>query len=77
MPTIDGYRFLIVQARLRVLRYAAVKTPPHLRHRTAVVFQQFILHRQAPVHQFAHRRIAHQRGKPAVKGAHLYRPVGL
>ena len=76
MPTIDGDRVFIVQARLRVLRHAAVKTPPHLCYCAAVVFEQFILHRQSPVHQLAHRRIAHQRSKPAVESAYLYWPVG-
>ena len=54
-------------------RQGRVKAPPHQGAGRGLVFQQFVIDRQAQALQHGHRGAAQQGRKPAVKGADLHR----
>ena len=63
---------LVVGHGGRILQQGLVERAPHFGHGTLVIFQQFVLARQAELLQQLQRRGAQQGGKPAVEGADLH-----
>ena len=74
-PAVAGHHHAVVGQCLGLAQQARLERPPHLRHRLRVVLQQVVGGRQAQRVQQRQRRIAQQRGKPAVEGADLHRPA--